>query len=72
MVAGWIFRGWLGWGTPLLAVGGALSALGGFFFIYNLWVTLGPKKRSDLVGIGRQPGVPPGMTRPSGPLRPPS
>ncbi len=71
MVAGWIFRGWLGWGTPLLATGGALTAMGAFMFIYNIWVTLGPAKRSDLVGIGPQPGVPPGATRPTSPLRRP-
>ena len=68
MVGGWIMRGWLGWGPGLVAAGGALTAVGAFLFIYNIWVTLGPVKRTDLVGIGRQPGVPPGMTRPTGPL----
>ena len=71
MIGGWILRGWLGWGTPLLAVGGALTATGAFLFIYNIWTTLGPVKRTDLVGIGKQPGVPPGMTRPEGPLHRP-
>lgn len=71
MVGGWILRGWVGFGTPLLAAGGALTAIGAFLFIYNIWVTLGPAKRTDLVGIGPQPGVPPGVTRPEGPLRHP-
>ena len=72
MVGGWILRGWIGWGTPLLAVGGGLTAVGAFLFIGNIWMTLGPVKRTDLVGIGRQPGVPPGLNRPTAPLRRPT
>ena len=71
MVGGWLLRGWVGFGTLLLAVGGGLTAIGAFLFIYNIWRTLGPVKRTDLVGIGAQPGVPPGMTRPKGPLHHP-
>ncbi len=71
MVGGWIMRGWLGWGPGLVAVGGVLTAIGAFLFIYNIWVTLGREKRTDLVGIGNQPGVPPGMTRPQEPLHNP-
>ena len=69
LVGGWITRVWL-WeaGEVLVRVGGSLSAVGGFLFIYNIWRTLGPVKRNDLVGIGRQPGVPPGLTRPTAPL----
>lgn len=71
MVGGFILRVWVDWGAALLAVGGGLSALGAFLFIYNIWMTLGPVKRADLVGIGQQPGVPPGMTRPNAPLHRP-
>lgn len=72
MVAGWILRGWLGWGTRLMALGGALTAIGAFLFIYNIWTTLGPARRSDLVGIGAQPGVPPALKRPTTPLHHPT
>lgn len=71
MVGGWLLRVWVSWGSTLLGVGGGLTAIGAFLFIYNIWMTLGPVKRADLVGIGQQPGVPPGMTRPKGPLQPP-
>ena len=71
MVGGWILRVWVSWGSTLLGVGGALTAVGAFLFIYNIWKTLGPVRRADLVGIGQQPGVPPGMTRPGGPLHRP-
>ena len=69
LVGGWILRVWVGGAGEVLVRGGAsLSAVGGFLFIINIWRTLGPAKRSDLVGIGRQPGVPPTLTRPERPL----
>ena len=41
MVAGFLLRPHVaGAGGPLLAVGGALSALGAYAFIYNLWRTI--------------------------------
>jgi cbb3-type cytochrome oxidase subunit 1 len=43
MVGGWIVRVTVpGVGSALLGAGGALSAVGAFLFIYNIWTTLGP------------------------------
>lgn len=43
LAGGWILRVWVGpWGEALVRVGGGLSAVGAFLFIYNIWRTLGP------------------------------
>jgi heme/copper-type cytochrome/quinol oxidase subunit 1 len=42
MVGGWSLRPWMGDpGTTLIHAGAALSAVGTFLFIYNIWRTLG-------------------------------
>lgn len=69
LVTGWVLRVWLATpGEVLVRTGGSLSAVGGFLFIINIWRTLGPVRRADLVGIGAQPGVPPTLRRPERPL----
>jgi cbb3-type cytochrome oxidase subunit 1 len=41
MVAGFALRPWRpGWGTPVLVLGGVLSALGAYGFVYGLWRTI--------------------------------
>lgn len=70
MVAGWVLRGWLGWGTPIMGMGGTVTAVGTVIFIYNIWMTLGPARQSHLVGIGSRPARPAGSAPRSGPPRP--
>ena len=49
MVGGWVLRVPLpGAGTPLLRLGAGVSAIGAFFFIYNIWRTLGAVRRGGI------------------------
>jgi cbb3-type cytochrome oxidase subunit 1 len=60
LVAGFLVRGtWYSTGTLLVGVGGAVSATGAFFFIYNLWRTLETSPRPTITAIAREhPAVP--------------
>ena len=52
LVSGWILRVWVGgWGEALVRTGGALSAVGGFLFIVNIWRTLGPARAAGRVEL---------------------
>lgn len=56
LVAGWTGRVWLGApANTLIHAGAALSAVGAFCFIYNLWRTLGAAPR----GLAPAPPAPP-------------
>lgn len=44
MVVGFVIRPrFYAFATPVLAVGGTLSALGAYAFVYNMWTTLSPR-----------------------------
>jgi cbb3-type cytochrome oxidase subunit 1 len=52
LVGGWLLRGTVGVGGILVPVGGAVSAVGAGFFIYNIWRTLdGGATGRELVSI---------------------
>ena len=54
LVAGWIARvRWADQGTISLRTGAAVSAVGAFLFIYNLWRTLGSTPRLSTSGATR-------------------
>ena len=60
LVAGWIARVWWMGGMVLVQAGAALSAVGAFLFIYNVWRTLdaagGPAWKAEPGGSG--PAIP--------------
>ena len=56
LVLGWIARVWLPEaGTLLVRTGAAVSAVGAFLFIHNLWRTLGPLRPLARVDDARLP-----------------
>jgi len=55
MVGGFLLRAtWFEPGNLLLRIGAALSALGAFFFIYNLWRTLDAKSPPKITPLSRE------------------
>ncbi|HEX6070313.1 MAG TPA: hypothetical protein VFZ18_10825 [Longimicrobiaceae bacterium] len=56
LVAGWIARVWVPeTGTLVVRTGAAMSAVGAFLFIHNLWRTLGPLRPPARVDDARLP-----------------
>lgn len=56
LVGGWMGRVfWAGIGTGAVQAGAVFSAVGAFLFIYNLWRTLEPVRRTP--GTHRAPGA---------------
>jgi cbb3-type cytochrome oxidase subunit 1 len=56
LVVGWIARVWLPEsGTLLVRSGAAVSAVGAFLFIHNLWRTLGPLRPAVRPDDARRP-----------------
>jgi heme/copper-type cytochrome/quinol oxidase subunit 1 len=59
LVGGWMLRPHLAGGTYVLHGGALVSATGAFFFIYNIWRTLGASRAGAPVGLAGPRRSPP-------------